>query len=194
MLGSGEVDLWADVLMLIPFSLVSSSSTSTPPNWTIHSSDIQTWVSFCRSNFNLLFAFGKSNMPHIWMLPWEHWLWLWLCVHMLPVLFLCLIFVPCLSVSPILLFSPQFYPSYPPTMPGMPPLLPHSGPFSSLQGAFQPKVSPAPQPSSQDRSINHNHSSYKVNFSNANGLFSLHQMIFDQTSHLSPVYKPLNVL
>uniref|UniRef100_A0A3Q3WNG3 Uncharacterized protein n=1 Tax=Mola mola TaxID=94237 RepID=A0A3Q3WNG3_MOLML len=50
-------------------------------------------------------------------------------------------FVFCLFVSPILLFSPQFFPSYPPTMPGMPPLLPQSGPFSSLQGAFQPKAS-----------------------------------------------------
>lgn len=82
---------------------------------------------------------------------------------------LCLIFffisiflVLCLSVSPILLFSPQFFPSYPPTMPGMPPLLPHSGPFSSLQGAFQPKVSPTSPPSARDNSINH--ASYKAIF------------------------------
>lgn len=36
-------------------------------------------VSFlCNSYVNLVFAFGKSNIWHIWMLPWEHFLWLWL--------------------------------------------------------------------------------------------------------------------
>lgn len=73
------------------------------------------------------------------------------CICLSPVLYVSLFdFVLCLFGSPILLFSPQFFPSYPPTMPGMPPLLPHSGPFSSLQGAFQPKVSPTSQPSTHN--------------------------------------------
>lgn len=78
---SGEVDHFVDFCFLILFYLISSSSTNTPPNWTIHSSDIQTWVSLCHSYFNLLFAFGKSNIRHIWMLPWEHLLWLWFRVR-----------------------------------------------------------------------------------------------------------------
>lgn len=99
--------------------------------------------SFCHSNVNMCFAFGKSNIWHIWMLPWGRllWLWLWLYVFScsspvwVSVWFCVLSFVFCFPSC-----SPQFFPSYPPTMPGMPPLLPHSGPFSSLQGAFQPKV------------------------------------------------------
>lgn len=136
-----SVGLW----FLIVFSLVSCSLTNTPPNWTIRSSDIQTWVSLCHLNLNVLFAFGKSNIWHIWMLLWKHLLWLWFCVEYASCMFRSMIFLfP--FVSSILLFSPQFFPSYPPTMPGMPPLLsqpgPGPGPFSSLQGAFQPKVSP----------------------------------------------------
>lgn len=104
-------------------------------------------VSFFCTNLNVLtvFAYGKSNIWHIWMLPWQHLLWQWLCVCVYLyawVLYVWLYdFVLCLPSSPSSPF--QFFPSYPPTMPGMPPLLPHSGPFSSLQGAFQPKVRPA---------------------------------------------------
>lgn len=75
-----EMDHLVDVCVLIRFRLISSSSTNTPPNWTIHSSDIQTWVSFSLSHLNLLFALGKSNIWHIWMLPREHLLWPWSCV------------------------------------------------------------------------------------------------------------------
>lgn len=39
-------------------------------------------VSFFCTNLNVLtvFAYGKSNIWHIWMLPWQHLLWQWLCV------------------------------------------------------------------------------------------------------------------
>lgn len=117
-----------------------SSSTNTPPNWTIHSSDTQMWVS--SSSFEFLFA------NCIWQIKYLTYLSVAvcsvvamdLCVHMLE---------SCLYRCLILFCVSQFFPSYPPTMPGMPPLLPHSGPFSSLQGAFQPKVSPISLPSTQ---------------------------------------------
>ena len=143
---------------VILFSLCfSSSSTNTPPNWTIHSSDIQTWVSLCYSNF---FFFHIC----IWQIKYLTYLnvamtafigvvvlcvcvcaYAWVLVR-ISVWFCFVSF--CVSHPPP--FSPQFFPSYPPTMPGMPPLLPHSGPFSSLQGAFQPKVSPTSPPSTHD--------------------------------------------
>lgn len=73
--------------VLILFFRLFLSSTNTPPNWTIHSSDIQMWVYFSLSDLNVLFAFGKSNISHIWMLPCAHLLWLLLCV--------------CLCLSPV---------------------------------------------------------------------------------------------
>ena len=71
-----KVHNMVDICFLILFSLISSSSTNIHQNWTIHSSDIQTWVLIKK----ILFAFGKSNIWYIWMLPLEHLLWLWVCV------------------------------------------------------------------------------------------------------------------
>lgn len=80
----GKVHHFADFWVLILFSLISSSSTNTPPSWTIHSSDIQTWVSF----LSFEFKFGIC----IWQI--KYWTYLnvavraltvavVLCVHML---------------------------------------------------------------------------------------------------------------
>lgn len=115
-----------------------SSSTNTPPNWTIRSSDTQMWVSSSSSEF--LFVNCIWQIKYLTYLSVAVCSVVDLCVHMLE---------SCLYRCLILFCVSQFFPSYPPTMPGMPPLLPHSGPFSSLQGAFQPKVSPISLPSTQ---------------------------------------------
>lgn len=60
---------------------------------------------YCRYNFNLLFWFGRSNIWHIWMLPGQHLLWMWICVWVLYVslvdfFFFCASHLPLHSSSP----------------------------------------------------------------------------------------------
>lgn len=98
----GKVDHFVYFYFLNLSYFISSSSTNTPPNWTIHSSDIQTWVSFSHSKFNLLFAFGKSNIWHIWMLPWGFFVFICLSPVHVPVWFCFVSF----RVSHPPLFSP----------------------------------------------------------------------------------------
>lgn len=143
----GKVDHSVDFPNSFLFSL-TSSSTNTPPNWTIHSSDIQTWVSFCHSNLKSLFALGKSNIWHICMLPREHFMWMWFCVGInlspvcISVWFLFCVFL-CLPSSSFLLSSS---PPIPPPCQACPRCSHTQDPSARCKEPSSPRSAPHPYP------------------------------------------------
>lgn len=75
---------------------------------------------YCRYNFNLLLWFGKSNIWHLWMLPGQHLLWMWICVWVLYVSlvdFVLCLFVPPIFLSPVLPLLPPHHARHAPTAP-----------------------------------------------------------------------------
>lgn len=88
------------------FSPIHFSSTNTPLKWTIPLSDIQTWVWYCHLKLNVLLAFGKFNIWHIWIAPWEHWLW--------PFVSTCMILLCFFLYLPSSSFFPSSSPPTPP--------------------------------------------------------------------------------
>lgn len=136
----GKVDHFVDLRFLIPFSLISSSSTNTLPNWTIHSSDIQTWV--C--------------LIYIWQIKYSTYLnvaltvfivAVVLCVHMLDsCMYLCMILFCDFLCLPSSSFLPSSSPPIPPPCQACPRCSHTQDPSAHCKEPSSPRSAPYPYP------------------------------------------------
>lgn len=127
---------------------MSSSSTNTPPNWTIHSSDIQTWVSFLSLQLQFVIC--------IWQIKYLTYLNVAVkaftvavvsCVHMLEsCMYLCMILFCVFLCLPSSSSLPSSSPPIPPPCQACPRCSHTQDPSARCKEPSSPRSAPHPYP------------------------------------------------
>lgn len=100
----------------------------------------------CLSSFRLLTAFGKSNIWHIWVLPFVvSWPWICVCVCLSPF---------CIAVW-FYFVSPSFSPPTPPPCQACPRCSHTLDPSARCKEPSSPRSAPFPSPRPRSISIHH---------------------------------------